>query len=347
MSVEISFLLRLSLFRIRGSLGSVMVLMQNIGVLLGYILTSTVNYYVMPYIVIVISIAFMCLFCRFPDSPEFLQMVCKTDESEASYKFYGNLSERTGISIIGKTDVEFVCVKEIVGRKRERITMKDFRDPATQKGALLAITLIIFADLCGSFVIINFLTQIFEAAHIQFDIYMSTIIVGVIQIIGSSVATGLVDLCGRRVLLMWSALGTGICLAALSIYFQLLSYPSQSELVLQLTWLPIVALGGTILISTLGVTTLPFFVIAELLPVKLRSIVSTACLGISWCCVFLLLQFYQDLNDLLGIQGTMALFAVCCFADIVFVYFSLPETRNLTFEEIHVKLSARGRATRA
>lgn len=323
-----------------------MVLMQNIGVLFGYILTSTVDYYTMPYIVLVLSILFMCLFCRFPDSPEFLQMVCKKDESEASYKFYGNLSDKTVLSIIGKTDVEFVPPKEIVGRKRERITMKDFKDPAVQRGAFLAITLIIFADLCGSFVIINFLTQIFSAANIELDIYLSTIIVGVIQIIGSSLSTGLVDRCGRRQLLMWSALGTGICLVALAVYFAILSRPDMDWLVHQLNWLPLLALGGTILISTLGVTTLPFFVIAELLPVKLRSLVSTACLGISWCCVFLLLQFYQDLNEWLGIQGTMTLFAVCCFGDIVFVYFSLPETKNLTFDEIHVRLSTKGRKER-
>lgn len=311
---------------------------------MGFILTSTVDYYTLPYIVLAISIVFMCLFCRFPDSPEFLQLVCKTDESEASYKFYGNLSLKPQLSIVGKTDVEFMPPKEIMGRKREKITMKDFKDPATQKGAFLAITLIIFADLCGSFVIINFLTPIFAAAHIELDIYVSTIIVGVIQILGSSISTALVDRCGRRMLLMWSAFGTGICLTALAIYFYVLSLPEYHELIHKFHWLPLVAVAGTILISTLGVTTLPFFIIAELLPVKLRSLVSTACLGISWCCVFLLLQFYQDLNAMLGIHGTMALFAVCCFADIVFVYTSLPETKNLTFDEIHEKLSPKGTA---
>lgn len=319
-----------------------MVLMQNIGVLLGFVLSSVVDYHTMPYMVLVISILFMCLFCRFPDSPEFLQMVCRKDEAATAYKFYGNLTQP---SVAEKRDLEVLPPKEEVvvvgvGRKREKITMADFKDPATQRGAFLAITLIIFADLCGSFVIINFLTPIFAAAHIQLDIYLSTIIVGVIQIVGSSVSTALVDRCGRRMLLIWSALGTGVCLAALACYFYLLQIPEQHALVHQLRWLPLIAVGGTILISTLGVTTLPFFILAELLPVKLRSVVSTVCLGISWCCVFLLLQFYQDLNALLGIHGTMTVFAVCCFVDIAFVYFSLPETKSLTFAEIHVKLSS-------
>lgn len=323
-----------------------MVLMQNVGVLLGYILTSILDYHVMPYTVLLISIAFLILFCRFPDSPEFLQMVCKRDESDAAYKFYGNLSERSSLSIIGKHDVEFVPAKEGVVKKRERITMADFKDPATLRGAFLGITLIIFADLCGSFVIINFLTQIFQVAHIELDIYLSTIIVGIIQIIGSSIATGLVDRCGRRMLIMWSALGAGLCLTSLAIYFHLLDHPDYHLLIHQLSWLPIVALAGTILISTLGVTTLPFFVITELLPVKLRSLVSTVCLGLSWALVFVMLQFYQDLNVVLGIDGTMALFAVCCFLDIVFVYVSLPETKNLTFDEIRVKLStSRGKTS--
>lgn len=331
-------------------MGSVIVLMQNIGVLLGYILTSTVDYYVMPYVVLIISILFFILFCHFPDSPEFLRMMNKWEEAEASYKFYGNLADRRDDEITDKVDleVEKVTSKDGVGRGKERITMEDFKDPATQKGAFLGITLIIFADLCGSFVIINFLTQIFELAHIQLDIYLSTIIVGVIQILGSSISTALVDRCGRRMLLMWSALGTGLCLSALSIYFHILSsHPDQHELIHQLHWLPLIALAGTIFISTLGVTTLPFFVIAELLPVKLRSTVSTVCLGISWACVFLLLQFYQDMKATMGMDGTLALFAVCCFADIAFVYVSLPETKNLTFEEIRIKLSTprRGKGT--
>lgn len=319
--------------RIRGALGSVMVLMQNIGVLLGFILTSTVDYYVLPYIVICIGILFMCLFCRFPESPEFLRMVCRTDESETARKFYGNVTAAI-------EDPEILKVKDKLDKtQREKITLEDFKESATQRGALLALILIIFADLCGSFVIINFLTQIFHEAHIELDIYLSTIIVGVIQIMGSSISTGLVDRCGRRMLLMWSALGTGICLSILSGYFYVLSDPEQSSVVQQFSWVPLLAVGGTILISTLGVTTLPFYILAELLPVKLRSLVSTACLGISWGCVFLLLQFYQDLNAWLGIYGTMALFATCCFLDIVFVYFSLPETKNLTFAEIQKKLS--------
>lgn len=316
--------------------------MQNIGVLLGFILTSFVDYYTLPYIVLLISIIFMGLFCRFPDSPEYLQMVCLTDEALSASKFYGIVRVTPELPSNGKSDIEFVPPKEIVGRKRERITMKDFKDPATIKGAFLAITLIVFADLCGSFVIINFLTPIFAAAKIELDIYLSTIIVGVIQIVGSSVSTALVDRCGRRMLLMWSGLGTGICLSALAVYFYVLTIPEQSELIQQVQWLPLLAIAGTILISTFGVTTLPFFILAELLPVKLRSTVSTACMGLSWCVVFLLLQFYQDLNSMLGLQGTMALFAVCCFADIVFVYTSLPETKNLTFEEIRQKLSPKG-----
>lgn len=327
----------------RGSLGSVMVLMQNIGVLVGFILASVVDYYTMPYIVIAISIIFMASFCRFPDSPEFLRMVCKTDESIESYKFYGNISLIPESAIKANDDVEKIRPTDLVAPKREKITLADFCDPATQKGAFLAITLIIFADLCGSFVIMNFLTQIFAVAHIELDINFSTMIIGVIQIVGSSISTVMVDRCGRRMLLMWSALGTGICLSALAVYFYLLTFPEHDDLIRRLHLLPLLAVGGTILISTLGVTTLPFFILAELLPVKLRSMVSTLCLGISWACVFVMLQFYQSLNAALGIHGTMALFAICCFADIAFVYVSLPETKGLTFDEIHIKLTPKVR----
>lgn len=323
-----------------------MVLMQSIGVLLGYALASVVDYYTMPYIVIGIAMSFMALFCRFPDSPEFLRMINSDGDFIDSLKFYGSVSTiPVDLELKGtRNDKEGLpnSEKAVINEPhRDKITMDDFKDPATKKGAFLAITLIIFADFCGSFVIINFLTQIFAVAHIELDIYLSTMIVGVIQIIGSCISTALVDRCGRRMLLMWSALGTGICLTALAVYFYLLTLKDQQALVHEFNWVPLVAVAGTILISTFGVTTLPFFILAELLPVKLRSLVSTACLGLSWAIVFVILQFFQDLNEVMGLYGTMALFAICCFADIGFVYNALPETKNLTLAEIRAKLSPR------
>lgn len=322
--------------------------MVNVGIVLGFILSTVLDYYTIPYVVMTFVVLFIVLFVWFPDSPEYLRYSKRYEAAEASQKFYAVVSVNSssapphtnGVEM-GKRTLSGSEVTAAAAEDEQRLSWSDLKDRGIQRGAFLGLMLIFFADTCGLYPLLNFMTDIFKRADIEMDIYHQTIIVGVVQIIGTCVSTVFIDRFGRRALLMFSALGGGIFIAMLAVYFYLLKFPEYHHVVLQLQWLPVLSLGGFFLIAPLGITTLPFFIVAELLPVKVRGPIVGITLGVSWILAFALLQFFQDFIGAFGLDGTLALFAASCAVEIGFVYVCLPETKNLSFDEIQIRLGGK------
>lgn len=313
--------------------------MNNAGIVMGYMISSWMDYYQMPYVAIGLTVAFLSIFIWFPESPDFLAHKNRTEEANKSYSFYGNHRiQPTLENPKEKAPTVAKTTTQAEDRAKQRITLNDFRDVAVKRGITISIMLIFFADTSGVFAITHFMTELFEAARMEIDIYVATIVVGLIQILGSVVSILSVDRFGRRVLFIFSAAGTGLSLLVFGTYYYLLERAEHAELLTQIQWLPLVSLCFYILIASCAVSTLPFFIISELMPVKVRGFVITMCFIASWLFAFAILQFFHWMVDVLGIAGTMWTYGMCCFVEIAFVYFYLPETKNLTFDEIQEKL---------
>lgn len=315
--------------RIRGALGTFLALWFNTGILVGYILASWMDYYHVPFVSAAIMILFLTIFIWLPESPDYLAHIKKTEEADKSYTFYGNARLRSSVeSPQDDTQLEV----------KPKITREDFKDKAVQKGIVISFVLIIFVDTCGVFVMTNFMTELFHWAKIDLDVYVATIGVGVIQIVGSIITAVTVDRFGRRFLFIFSAFGTALCLYAFGFYFYILDKPDYKSLVEQLQWLPVASLSGAVLIASVAVATLPFFLISEITPVKLRGLINSILLAVSWSFAFIVVQYFHTMVEAMGVSGTAWTYAMFCTVEVVFVFFFLPETKNLTFEEIQQKL---------
>lgn len=71
--------------------------------------------------------------------------------------------------------------------------------PAARKSILIGIAIILVHELCGVFAMINYTATIFSESGSDISPNLSAIIVGFIQLIGTIVATQLVDRAGRKV----------------------------------------------------------------------------------------------------------------------------------------------------
>ena len=74
-------------------------LILNCGIVIGYILTSYINYTTVPFIVIGLPIIYIILMFYLPDTPKYLLHKNQENEAEISLKFYKNY--------IGNTKDEF------------------------------------------------------------------------------------------------------------------------------------------------------------------------------------------------------------------------------------------------
>lgn len=310
-----------------------MAICVNLGVVIGYVLTSWMDYDHVPYFPIVMTCVYMLIFMWLPESPDYLAHLNRMEEAKKAYQFYGNTRVNPGES---GPEAESGQVED--QEKSTKVTLQDFKNVAVMKGIIISFILIIFVDTAGILAILSFITELFDWASIELDVYVATIVVGVIQVVGAIISTIFVDRFGRRILLIFSCVGTAICFYALGIYFYLLPKPEYKNLVDQLQWLPLVSISAAILVAAAGILTLPFFLLTELLPVKVRGTVSSISLTLSWMFAFITIQFYHTMVEYFTIAGTIWIYATSCVVEIFFVYFCLPETKNLTIDEIQQRL---------
>lgn len=178
---------------------------------------------------------------------------------------------------------------------------------------------------------INYTATIFKESGSALSPNMSAIIVGIIQLAGSCVSSFLVDRAGRKILISFSAFGTGFGLTILGLY----SYCKMIELdVSMFSWVPVTSFSLVIFLASCGVLTLPFVVISEVLPEKIRPIGTSMCMSLLWVLAFLALKYFYWLSATLGMHGTMFLFAGFSFLGAIFVSVYVPETKGKSFDEI-------------
>lgn len=150
---------------------------------------------------------------------------------------------------------------------------------------IIGVMLVTLNQFCGVFAMLNYTATIFKESGSTMTPNASAIVVAVIQILGSSLSTFLVDRAGRKVsetgtmrflflhfvashfqfLLVLSAIGTSLGLLSLSSYIYAKTIGLDTE---SFNWVPIASFSFVILLASMGVLTLPFMVIAEVMPDK-------------------------------------------------------------------------------
>lgn len=112
---------------------------------------------------------------------------------------------------------------------------------------------------------LNYTATIFRESGSSISPDWSAIMVGIIQLLGTYVATFLVDRLGRKILLTLSAIGSSLCLACLGAY----SYANSIGLdVKPYSWISIASFSGMMFLASNGLIPLMFVVISEVMPEK-------------------------------------------------------------------------------
>lgn len=127
---------------------------------------------------------------------------------------------------------------------------------------MIGVGLMLLEQFSGVFALLFFVSTIFKYSGSSLSPNESSIIVGVIQLIGAYCSTMFVDKAGRRFLISTSAFGIsgGLLVFALYSYFNNLGHVAPN-----LNWIPLVSFSFVLWIANLGVLTLPFLVMSELM----------------------------------------------------------------------------------
>ncbi|XP_017047519.1 facilitated trehalose transporter Tret1 [Drosophila ficusphila] len=311
---------------VRGRLGSIILLSVNTGVLAGYIVSTSVDYFTSPPFIIALPVCyFICTF-MFPETPHHLIRKGKFEAAKKSFMFYKNI-RRDDI----KAESEFEELKFLVNNyQAEKDKSFDYRDFITKpafKAYASAAVLLICNQFSASFCITTYLSDVFAASYTNLNLGMCTILIGAIQIVGNYVATLLCDNYGRRVLILTSASGASVCLLAFGT-FTFFAKDLKAEDLSVVGWLPLVILSFFVFLCNIGMVGCLFVLLVELFPSKIRSVAVSTFVVILSSTVFLTLKIFPICMAVWGISVTMWSCSGITFLCFLYFCFFLEETKG-------------------
>jgi len=201
------------------------------------------------------------------------------------------------------------------------------KQPEVWKPLLIMNVFFAFQQLSGIFIIIVYAVQFSIEAGVEIDPLLMAILIGVTRVVTTILFGFILDKWGRRQPALISCIGMTICMILLagSTWF-----PALGEI----PYLSVCCIIIYIFTSTFGLMTLPFSMLGEVFPQKVRG--QCAGITISVCSIlfFIVVNQYPYMVDQLGKEMVFGFFGLISFLAIGFIYFFLPETKGKTLHEI-------------
>ncbi|VEB38176.1 D-xylose proton symporter [Legionella sainthelensi] len=202
-----------------------------------------------------------------------------------------------------------------------------FRNPLLPV-LLLGTMLFCLQQLSGINVIIYFAPEIFKNLGLNSTTgqILATIGIGLVNLLVTIIAILSVDKIGRRKLLLFGFSGMFISLLALCVF--------SLNQVVWLPYLSVVCLIIYIFSFAVSVGPIPHIAMAEIFPLHVRG----AGMGLSamsnWTFNTVVIFSFPLLEKMMGIEYTFALYAVICLLGLIYSYWYMPETKNISLEQI-------------
>lgn len=195
---------------------------------------------------------------------------------------------------------------------------------------IIGIVLASFQQWCGINVIFNYAQEVFASAGFDVnDTLKSIVATGVINLAFTILALPLVEKVGRRTLMIVGAGGLGLLYLCISAMY----FTGVDGLALLVMLLCGIALYAVTLAPVTWV------LLAEIFPNVLRSRAMSVCTLALWVASFGLTFTFPFLIDAFSASGGFLFYSIICFLSFRFIYLFVPETRNLTLEQIEKNLA--------
>lgn len=306
--------------KVRGSLVSVYQLSIVTGIMVSYLINYLLhdigehNWRWMFASGVIPSAIFFILLLIVPETPRFLYKIGREDEA------FGILKRISGKGDATRSIEE---IKESFSEKR--VSLREVLKPKYRKMMIVGIGLAIFVQLSGINAIIDYAPRIFRSTGWNIDAALfATFGLGIVNILFTFVSIWAIDRFGRKPLYIVGSAGMAIALMALSIFKAAGHFEGTIVLVICIVYLAFFA-------SCIG----PVFwtLVSELFPNKIRGTAMSVPVFVQW--------FFNGVVVLLfpwmfaGFPvSSFAILGIMAFAQMLFAYRLVPETKGKSLEEI-------------
>lgn len=320
---------------VRGSLGSLLILFHNGGIVLGYVLCSYTNYYLVPWIAIGLCVIFVLGYSFVPETPVYLLLQGKIEAAERSNIFFkGKRSADIDVEnheMLNNNNNNDVFKVPTIPESSNTFKYADLCSPATKKAIIIGAILANTVSFSGAFTLTNYYETIFREAGSSMSPAASSIIVASIQCAGSYSTTLTVERVGRKFLILASAYGSATCLAIMGLYSFLKDFNVD---VSSFGFLPLLCLSLLVFIAANGASSVPYVVIGEIFAQNVRGFLVSICNIVNWTTSFILVLIFPYMMEYLKMYGALWVFTVIGSILATIIAFIMPETKGLSIERI-------------
>ncbi|CAL1390680.1 unnamed protein product [Linum trigynum] len=314
---------------IRGALGSVNQLFICIGILLALVAglplagnpiwwRTMFGLSAVPSILLALGMSFS------PESPRWLVQQGKVPEAEKAIQ-----------TLYGKERVSEVMQDlsaSSQGSSEPEAGWFDLFSSRYWKVVSVGVALFFFQQMAGINAVVYYSTAVFRSVGIGSDVAASAL-VGASNVIGTTVASSLMDRQGRKSLLVTSFFGMAASMLLLS---------------LSLTWKVLAPYSGTlavlgtvcyVLSFSLGAGPVPALLLPEIFASRIRAKAVALSLGMHWVANFVIGLYFLSVVNKYGISMVYLGFSGVCLLAVVYILNNVVETKGRSLEEIERALA--------
>ncbi|KAF5284939.1 hypothetical protein FQA39_LY16894 [Lamprigera yunnana] len=307
----------------RGFLQSLGPIAASFGILLTYTLGSYFKWNIVALVSVVFAAFTMISIQLVPESPGYLLKKSKKEEAFKSLVWFRKSNALAQLEI-DKFDAHL---------KVERVSIKElFMSTSIIKPFFILITLFLLQELSGIYTILFYAVDFFQNADLDIDEHISSIIVGIIRLLMSIVASVLLNKYGRKTLCMISSSGMALSIFIPMAYFRY--YEIFTDLDKSFSVVPLIGILLNVFFSMVGMLPIPWILVSELFPLRVRPIMGGFVICLAQCFIFICVKIYYDLIEYLNFSGTLFTFFFASVITTLFCKYVLPETKDKNLEDI-------------
>lgn len=219
-------------------------------------------------------------------------------------------------------------------KNRIKLSIRSIQRPDIYKPMLIAIFALFFQQFSGINGVQFYMNDIFAKSGSNLTAKQSTLISNGFMLMATIVGAIAIDRFGRRILLMFSALGMALSIGVLGFYYyQHPELAHDHEGTLTSSYLPIICVSIFVSSFSLGIGPIAWIIITEITPPQTVWLISSISSIFAWIYTFIIVNETQSFFILFKEHGTYWIFSSISFICIIFAY-CLPETKGKTIEEI-------------
>lgn len=203
---------------------------------------------------------------------------------------------------------------------------KSLLEPGIFKAVLIGSAIAILGQFMGVNAVLYYGPKIFMDAGLSGEgSLLSTVLVGVVNMLTTVIALLIIDKVGRKKLVWWGVGGMIFCLVMIGLYFALGTLP---------TWFLLVFFLLYVFCTAISISAVVFVLLSEMYPNRVRGLAMSVAGLALWVGTYLIGQLTPWMLETLTPAGTFFLFAFMCLPYLFIMWKWVPETTGKSLEEI-------------